>query len=751
MFGEGVGGMGGWRSLARRVRDLATGPAAPIDVFARDFPPLVRRLPKDRDGSVEAELRRRLPELLAAVDRADLVRRVPSWAKVALHHLENDDPAALRSAINHGLLDLRQHAAGLHDGQPVIHLPGWEDESIPREVFVLADSETRFAGEVVGARVVNDRFEAVFRAGFAHIDAEGAVPELTVLTPGISATWTGETSGHRGGDAMWRETFDRSTWVVDLPLSRLGPEQAIEIEVEVRLAGRTASGRLDLVAPADPTGPSIVSIALERGRIVVQGHGLATAPALQSPSLTLAASDFTHLGSSFRAEFPTVVDRWGRGELPLPIGDYTVVADGQPVPLSAELIDWPTDVTDGPLVGHTTETGLRLIKPRRPDENTMYGQRDLREAYEALEVAVDPRAALLQCYWAEVATDSQAAIHRELRRRDPQLRLYWGTVDHAVALPEGAKRVIAGTREWYSALAGSRYLVKNTEVGAYTRLRPGQVYLQTFHGQPFKQMGRPDFERRLAPWRAEFEATERRAAFWDVICLPYPEAAEFYVDAYGWTGPAFDRGLPRTDGLLADDAAEVRLATRRLLGIADDQIAVLHATTWREDLSRGDNTSADPDFLDVRELARELGDGAVVLQRSHHSVARSDQRHGSGGGVVDVTDHPEINDLVLASDLAILDYSSLRFDYAITGKPMIFFVPDLDRYEQELRGFLFGFAESAPGPIVRDASELPALVRDTSWSSDHAEDYDAFNERFNRFHDGHAAERVVDGLLEWDA
>lgn len=220
MFGEGVGGMGGWRSLARRVRDLATGPAAPVDVFTREFPPLVRRLPKDVDGSAEAELHRRLPELLEGVDRADLVRRVPSWAKVALHHLESGDPAALHAAINHGLLDLRQHAAGLHGGEPVVHLPGWDDESIPREAFVLADSETRFAGEVVASRVVNDRFEAVLRAGFKHVDAGGAVPELTILTPGINATWTGETSGHRGGDAMWRETFDRSTWLVELPLSR---------------------------------------------------------------------------------------------------------------------------------------------------------------------------------------------------------------------------------------------------------------------------------------------------------------------------------------------------------------------------------------------------------------------------------------------------------------------------------------------------------------------------------------------------
>lgn len=743
--------MGRLRSLTRRVLDLATGPAKPIDVLAREFPPLVRRLPKDVDGSVEAELRRRLPEWLEGVDRNDLVRRLPSWAKVALHHLENDDVAALHAALNHGLIDVRQHVGGLFDGQPVLHLPGWDDPSIPREAFVLADSETRFAGEVVRSRVVEDRFEAVIRAGFVHVDADGAVPELTVKTPSVQATWVGERSGHRGGAATWRETYDLSTWSVDIPLSRLGPEQALELELEVRLAGRVASGWIELIAPIEPTGPVVDAIDLERRTIVVRGRGLTTAPTLESSSVALTAIEFTQLGSSFRAVYPATADRWGRGELPLPIGDYAVVVDGLPVPLAADVVDWPIDLEDGPLVGHTTDIGLRLIKPRRADENAMYAQRDLREAYVALEVDVDPRAALFQCYWAEVATDSQAAIHRELHRRDPRMRLYWGTVDHSVALPDGAKRVIAGTREWYAALAASRFLVKNTEVGAYTRLRPGQVYLQTFHGQPFKRMGRPDFARRMAPWRAEFEATDRRSAFWHVISLPYPEAADFYREAYDWQGPAFDRGLPRTDSLRAEDAEEVRRKTRRLLGIRDDQIAVLHATTWREDLSQGDNTSADPGLLDVRALAEELGDGVVVLQRSHHSVARSDQRHGSGGGVVDVTDHPEINDLVLASDLAILDYSSLRFDYAITGKPMVFFVPDLEKYENELRGFLFDFEGSAPGPVVRDADELAALVRDTAWTAEHAEDYAAFNERFNRFHDGHAAERVVDGLLGWEA
>ena len=47
--------------------------------------------------------------------------------------------------------------------------------------------------------------------------------------------------------------------------------------------------------------------------------------------------------------------------------------------------------------------------------------------------------------------------------------------------------------------------------------------------------------------------------------------------------------------------------------------------------------------------------------------------------MIDVTTYPEINDLILASDAAVLDYSSLRFDFALTGRPMLFLVPDLAR------------------------------------------------------------------------
>jgi CDP-glycerol glycerophosphotransferase len=115
---------------------------------------------------------------------------------------------------------------------------------------------------------------------------------------------------------------------------------------------------------------------------------------------------------------------------------------------------------------------------------------------------------------------------------------------------------------------------------------------------------------------------------------------------------------------------------------------------------------------------------------------------------VDVTDHPEVNELVLASDVAVLDYSSMRFDYAQTGRPMVFLVPDLDDYTDGVRGFLFPFADTAPGPHVTTTGEVVDQVRDVgALSATWADRVRAFDAAYNPHQDGKAAERMLDAIL----
>jgi CDP-glycerol glycerophosphotransferase len=116
--------------------------------------------------------------------------------------------------------------------------------------------------------------------------------------------------------------------------------------------------------------------------------------------------------------------------------------------------------------------------------------------------------------------------------------------------------------------------------------------------------------------------------------------------------------------------------------------------------------------------------------------------------VIDVTDYPEIADLCLASDAAILDYSSLRFDYALTGKPMVFLVPDLVAYRDDARGWLMPYEPTAPGPLVHDAADaVEWLTRLDDLSSQFAPDRERFLADFMPLEDGRAACRAVDAIF----
>ena len=113
------------------------------------------------------------------------------------------------------------------------------------------------------------------------------------------------------------------------------------------------------------------------------------------------------------------------------------------------------------------------------------------------------------------------------------------------------------------------------------------------------------------------------------------------------------------------------------------------------------------------------------------------------------SDRADIRELYLAADVLVTDYSSAMFDFAITGKPLVFFTYDLDHYRDELRGFYFDLAEVAPGPLVATSEELIAAIADLDAVA--AEHRRRGTPRSGRpsaaLEDGHATERVLDLLF----
>src|SRR5690606_18144468 len=311
--------------------------------------------------------------------------------------------------------------------------------------------------------------------------------------------------------------------------------------------------------------------------------------------------------------------------------------------------------------------------------------------------------------------------------------------------PDGAEAVLLRSAEWYDVLARAGHVVTNIDLEPWFRRREGQRVLQTFHGYPSKAMGLMAWRaKRMTPGRIRRNLARTRDA-WSAILTPAPEMNQHYREQYAYDGPIIDVGYPRDDALLAPDAAERRAAARAALGLSPEDVAVLHAPTWRDDAARNHRVADGAGVLDPARLARDLGAPYVVLQRAHRfhpEVAGRAER------VIDVSDHPEVNDLILASDAAVLDYSSLRFDYALTSRPMVFCVPDLEVYTSASRGFLFPYAGTAPGPWCATHDEVVAALHDLDGlRAAHAEELAAFTDRFHPVRDGRAAQRVVEAFF----
>ncbi len=376
--------------------------------------------------------------------------------------------------------------------------------------------------------------------------------------------------------------------------------------------------------------------------------------------------------------------------------------------------------------------------PLSAEERSPYSQEQLVAAYLESTAPLAPDLVYLQAFGGTAPTDSPAAICAELRRTHPHLRTVWGVQDPQTPVPEGSERVLVRSSEWHAVLATAGHLVVGADLPLWFRRRPGQRVLQTNHGYPSKSMGRSLWRtKNFTPARVEALLARTRDA-WTAVLSPCPEMDRWYREEYAFTGEVISLGLPRTDALVRP--GDRRDEVRDSLGIGPGQTVVLYAPTWRDDQGEQLRAVRTRGLLDLDALAAALGPAYVVLDRGHRFQRRRPDRDLA----LDVTSYPEVNDLILAADVAVLDYSSIRFDVALAGKPMVFFVPDLVTYSGSGRGFLYPFEESAPGPLLTTVEQVVATLRDPSGLGD---GLPAFNQRFNSLHDGQAASRVVQAFF----
>jgi CDP-glycerol glycerophosphotransferase len=469
--------------------------------------------------------------------------------------------------------------------------------------------------------------------------------------------------------------------------------------------------------------------------------------------------EYNQASGAFHLKFELRTPRWGRGmvsvntdayslrcmdsEEALVRGAYWVpVAADMPLPLPHSHLLSQTRIT----VTATEQARALVIKfgpPFSDDERGNFNQQKIRNQYASMTPTLR-NAALFESFGGKSATDSVRAIHDEVKRRGSDIQTYWSIKDYSVDVPDGSEPVLMYSKKWYELLNSARILVNNNNFPHFFRKTVGQHYIQTWHGTPLKRIGNDAPKNHLS---LSYQLTmKRESEYWDVLLAQSPFAASLLAPAFEFEGRTEVLGYPRNDSLLSAGTDTRRLTTRSLLGVADDVKAVLYAPTWRDNVRTASRQYDLVTYLDFQKIRKAFGDDVVILLRGHHNIAGQRSTIGDNS-FIDVTAYPEINDLYLAADVLITDYSSVMFDFAVTGKPMIFLTPDIELYRDKTRGFYFDLEAVAPGPVVQSTEEVIEILGSSKLlEATVSERYRSFVTKFAPLDDGNVACAVVDAV-----
>ena len=222
-----------------------------------------------------------------------------------------------------------------------------------------------------------------------------------------------------------------------------------------------------------------------------------------------------------------------------------------------------------------------------------------------------------------------------------------------------AKKVKHGTLKHHYYLMKSRCIVTDMGINIARHKKDKKFYFNTWHGTPIKNLD----------GYVESKITA------DIMCAQGNFDAELIARAFKiQRNQMLVSGLPRND-ILANYNVEMKKQILNKLNLPKEKKILLYCPTFRN-YERIQNRT---DFafslkipINFKEWGNKIEKDYIILFRAHHAVAET-LNFEFNKFIYDFSAYDSLNDLMIVSDILLSDYSSIYFDYAIMGKPMLCF------------------------------------------------------------------------------
>lgn len=324
----------------------------------------------------------------------------------------------------------------------------------------------------------------------------------------------------------------------------------------------------------------------------------------------------------------------------------------------------------------------------------------------------------------------------------PEWDVVWAFTDPEKYDIPGIRKVRYMSLRYFYELCTSKVILTNYRMTELFRKRKGQIYIQTWHSSLRLKMIEGDAMDTLPPHYVEMAKADSQQIDYLVSGCQY--STDIFNRCFWYDGKIISSGTPRNDLMFSKDKT-LRSQIHKEIGVEDGTKVVLYAPTFR----KGDSLEYyNIDYARlIATLEKDQGGKWQILVRLHpHLRPYSAQLLGKEACVMDVTAYDDIQELLYASDMIITDYSSLMFDFAMTLRPCLLYVPDLEEYIQKDRKLYFDIKE-LPFPICKDNDSLNDCITNFN-PEEYKEKVYLFLSTVGSFEKGKASDTIMETVLK---
>lgn len=288
-------------------------------------------------------------------------------------------------------------------------------------------------------------------------------------------------------------------------------------------------------------------------------------------------------------------------------------------------------------------------------------------------------------------------------------------------------------------LSTARAWIDNSRKNYYTRKRKNQLYIQTWHGGIALKKIEKDAEDSLLNSYVKFAKKDSKNA--DLFISNSKFNTNMYKRAFWYDGEILECGVPRND-LLFNNVDETKHKVKLFFNLDSNKKIVMYAPTFRKD-NNLEVYKFDYEKC-IEEFNKKFSKEYVMLIRLHPNVfTKSTQLDFNSNNVFNASFYPDMQELLVATDILITDYSSSMFDFMLTRKPCFIYASDIKDYSDD-RGFYF---ELDKLPFVISTSTDEMIKNIDMFDSDvYFRELDNFLKEQGCVDNGTASKQVVDWI-----